>query len=69
MMGITQDRLEKIQGKLAAKRDKIANRKATLNTMFLMLYAVGSGTILIGSILNALISFKASEAEARAGKS
>jgi hypothetical protein len=69
MMDITQDRLEKIQGKLAAKRDKIAHRKATLNAMFLMLYAVGSGTILIGSILNALISFKASEAEARAGKS
>lgn len=68
MMRITQDRIEKIQGKLADKRDKITNRKTTLNTMFLILYAVGSVIILVGSILNAVIASKSTETVARAGK-
>jgi hypothetical protein len=68
MMGTTQDRIEKIQGKLADKRNEITNRKATLNTMFLILYAVGSVIVLVGSILNAVTASKSSESESKAVK-
>lgn len=68
MMRITQDRIEKIQGKLADKRDEITNRKTTLNTMFLILYAVGSIIVLVGSVLNAVNASKSSETESKAGK-
>ena len=68
MMGTTQDRIEKIQGKLADKRNEITNRKATLNTMFLILYAVGSVIVQVGSILNAVTASKSSESESKAVK-
>jgi hypothetical protein len=68
MLTITQDQIGKIQWKLALERDKIANRKATLNPVFLMLYAVGSVSVLVGSILNAVVSSKVSEAESHARK-
>jgi hypothetical protein len=51
MTRITQNRLEKIQGKLMDKKNKIIDRKAGLNMMFLTLYAAGSVIILGGNIL------------------
>lgn len=53
---ITQERLEKIQGRLAAKRDEIIERTSTLNKAFYALYGIGSVTVLIGSLLNVIIS-------------
>ena len=65
LMGLTQERINKIQGELALKRDEITRRKSSLNTMFLILYAVGSITVLIGSALNEVKSTKASEVQTR----
>lgn len=53
---ITQERLEKIQGRLANKRDGIIDRTSTLNRTFYALYGIGSVTVLIGSLLNVIIS-------------
>jgi hypothetical protein len=68
MTQITQARINQIQGKLAAKRDEIANRKSTLNSVFLALYAIGSVTVLTGAALNAITSAKSSEAKTRSDK-
>lgn len=51
MLNTTQDRLGKIQVKLADREDEIVSRKSTLNKIFLGLYTVGSVTVLVGSIL------------------
>jgi hypothetical protein len=68
MMRITQERINTIQGKLAQKREEIARRKAALNTTFLLLYAIGSLTILTGSALSAVQSTRASESQTRANR-
>ena len=54
----TQERIDKIQGKLMAKKDNIAKHKSTLNSIFLVFYAIGSVTVLIGSALNTIMSAK-----------
>jgi peptidoglycan hydrolase CwlO-like protein len=59
MLNTTQDRLTKIQVRLAAKENEIVSRKSTLNKMFLGLYAVGSTAVLVGSVLSVLVSSEA----------
>lgn len=61
MMSITQERIDKIQSKLMDRRNKIINSKSAINTIFLILYTIGSVTVLIGSILNSTMSSKSSE--------
>lgn len=56
MIQTTQERLEKIQGKLAHKKTEITEHKSTLNKTFYVLYGIGSVTVLMGSLLNVLIS-------------
>jgi hypothetical protein len=68
MMRITQERINTIQGKLAQKREEMAGRKAALNTTFLLLYAIGSLTVLTGSALGAVQSAKSSESQTSAKK-
>jgi hypothetical protein len=68
MRQITQERIDTIQGKLTAQRDKVTNRKLALSTVFLILYAIGSVTILTGSTLSAIMSSKSSEAKSRTDK-
>ena len=53
-----QDRIDKIPDKLTAKKDKIAKDKSTFNSIFLVFYAIGSVTVLIGSALNTIMSAK-----------
>lgn len=61
MMSITQERIDKIQSKIVDKRNKIINSKSAINTIFLVLYTIGSVTVLIGSVLNSTMSSKSSE--------
>jgi cell division protein FtsB len=68
MMRVTQERINTIQGKLSKMREKIAGRKASLNIIFLVLYAIGSLTVLIGSVVAVLQSTKASEGQTSANK-
>lgn len=56
MLNVTQDRLGKIQERLAEKENEIIGRKSTFNKVFLGLYAAGSATVLLGSVLSVLIS-------------
>lgn len=62
MMSILQTRINIIQGKLEAKKAAIAKLKSMYNNVFLSLYVIGTLTILIGSVLNALASSKPAEA-------
>ena len=56
MLNVTQDRLGKIQERLAEKENEIIGRKSTFNRVFLGLYAAGSATVLLGSVLSVLTS-------------
>ena len=56
MLNVTQDRLGKIQQRLAEKENEIVGRKSTFNKVFLGLYAAGSATVLLGSVLSVLTS-------------
>ena len=56
MLNVTQDRLGEIQERLAEKENEIIGRKSTFNKVFLGLYAAGSATVLLGSVLSVLIS-------------
>jgi hypothetical protein len=60
-MHITQERINAIQGRLVQKREEVNGRKVVLNTTFLLLYAIGSVTILTGSALDAVQSTRVSE--------
>lgn len=51
---IVQERLTKIQGAIAAQKERIAARKTSLNRLFFTLYALGSIAILLGSVFNAI---------------
>ena len=64
----TQARIDVIQGKVIEMRANVTTRKATLNTLFLGLYAVGSLTVLIGSVSNAITSTKSHESQASTHK-
>lgn len=55
-MSILQTRIDMIQGKLEIKKASITEQKSTYNRIFLFLYVLGTVTILIGSMLNALTS-------------
>jgi hypothetical protein len=68
MMQVTQERINQIQGALAAKRDEITARKSSLNTVFLALYTLGSLTVLTGSLLNTIIAAKSGEAKRQLSK-
>jgi len=61
MMSILQTRIDMIQGKLETKKEAIAEQKSTYNKIFLILYVIGTLTILIGSMLNALATIKPPE--------
>jgi peptidoglycan hydrolase CwlO-like protein len=60
MMTVVQERLTTIQEKLATKEEKIVRRQSALNRMFLAVYAVGSATLLVGSVLSLRISAESS---------
>jgi DNA-binding transcriptional MerR regulator len=60
MMAVLQVRLEKIQEKLATKEEKVVRRKSALNRVFLAVYAVGSATLLVGSVLSVRSSSESS---------
>jgi hypothetical protein len=51
-MKIVQERLSKIQGAIASKKERIAERKVSLSRVFFALYAFGSIMVLLGSVLN-----------------
>jgi hypothetical protein len=65
---ITQERTNKIQSELLQKRGEMNGRKTMLNIMFLLLYAVGSVSVLIGSVLGAVQSTRASEGQNNANR-
>jgi peptidoglycan hydrolase CwlO-like protein len=60
MMTVVQERLTTIQEKLATKEEKIVRRKSALNRVFLAGYAVGSATLLVGSVLSVRSSSESS---------
>ena len=62
MMRLTQERLTTVQGALASRREAIVMRRATLNTVFFVLYGVGSLTVLFGAALSALAAASSPEA-------
>ena len=66
MISIMQTRLEIIQDKLETKKVAIAEQKSGYNRVFLTLYVTGTLTILIGSMLNAIISSKPAEVKTQA---
>jgi hypothetical protein len=68
MMRVTQERINMIQGKLVKMREKIAERKAALNVIFLVLYAIGSLAVLIGSAVAVLQTAKAGAEQTGANK-
>jgi hypothetical protein len=68
MMRITQERINTIQGKLAEAREKIGEQKAALSAAFLVLYALGSLTVLTGSALNVVLSARSSGGQSRTHK-
>jgi uncharacterized tellurite resistance protein B-like protein len=62
-----QQRLELIQRKVIAKKEEIAKRKSIANKIFLAVYAIGSLTVLIGTVLSTtVVPAKASDAKAQA---
>jgi len=68
LMRIVQERINAIQGKVTEKREEIGERKAALNGVFLVLYAVGSLTVLTSSALNAVKSARLSENQSRTAR-
>ena len=59
MVETTQERLGKIQAGIAKNKQTIEERKSTLNAIFLVLYALGTVAVLLGSIFNLLLPSKA----------
>jgi hypothetical protein len=52
LQAVTQERLGKIQEALLKKENEIVQRKQALNRTCLLIYAVGSLTVLVGSALS-----------------
>ena len=65
MMRIVQERIDTIQEKVAEKRKQIGERKVALNGIFLVLYAIGSLTVLTGSVLNVVVSPRSGDGQSR----
>ena len=63
MTTILQKRIDLIQGKLEIKKAAITRQKRVYNNVFLVLYVLGTLTILFGSMLNALASARPAEAQ------